>query len=534
MHPAHNYRHSRRSACDRCRGQKLRCERVNINGMSCERCLKAQEVCITSVNHPATALSSNPSQDLVSNRHKSPGFLDRHDSMGLLHKPFTPTAVESVHPSTSARGMYYQKMHSYWDEPAELQTVPEGNFFLPPSEADFTIPLDTGSLPAPPQIWGDWNSHWPAGPYNYASGYPEGFIQDQMYEAPNVNAPALSEDLWWDENIYKEVPTGAPVEDQLLECTEPVPVATSRNVSDFDWSSHADITNVEDPLQQQTYHHRAPSQQDVRKALLKLKAELIHELDVLDDVSDNFIPSSYGPDSCGPALETLNLPIPRLLDHSSWLLEIVQSLRGVSDRPNERFGSLQTQSYRFEGSVTNHSDSSDNGSDEGATTTPSTDFEYQTTMTSPSHTTHTSYDITLWLSVLEAHCYLTRIYRAVFTRLYQLFLIIPPAEANGILLLPELRRGTVQLDGDLASQVQRLVEIGATMMGNIEAALGLCSGYNQVHGTGELKTAEAPHENNWSSSIRDCVFAQEQDPCEMPLVEIMKCLRQLVRATVVP
>lgn len=37
----------KRSACDRCRGQKLRCIRNNINQASCDRCHRAKAVCIT-------------------------------------------------------------------------------------------------------------------------------------------------------------------------------------------------------------------------------------------------------------------------------------------------------------------------------------------------------------------------------------------------------------------------------------------------------------------------------------------------------
>ncbi|RJE27110.1 GAL4 [Aspergillus sclerotialis] len=58
---------SRRSACDRCRGQKLRCERLSSNSSSddfCRRCLKAGVRCVTTFSHrinkprPSVASSS--------------------------------------------------------------------------------------------------------------------------------------------------------------------------------------------------------------------------------------------------------------------------------------------------------------------------------------------------------------------------------------------------------------------------------------------------------------------------------------------
>lgn len=63
MQSALNYRQSRRSACDRCRGFKLRCERDPINGRSCERCLKAQVVCTTNIGHPSQGYISSKTSD---------------------------------------------------------------------------------------------------------------------------------------------------------------------------------------------------------------------------------------------------------------------------------------------------------------------------------------------------------------------------------------------------------------------------------------------------------------------------------------
>lgn len=63
MHPALNYRQSRRSACDRCRGFKLRCERDQINGRSCERCLKAQVACTTNIGHPSQGFMASKPND---------------------------------------------------------------------------------------------------------------------------------------------------------------------------------------------------------------------------------------------------------------------------------------------------------------------------------------------------------------------------------------------------------------------------------------------------------------------------------------
>lgn len=170
MHSTHNYRHSRRSACDRCRGQKLRCERVNMNGMSCERCLKAQEICITSVNHPTTAiLSSNHGQDIASSQREVSRFVENHGSMSLLHKSYASKVKKSIHPSSSALGRSQSKMHSYWEEPPTLPSATRESLFPSSSDHEFNRSLDPGNIPAPVQLWGEWNSYWSTGSYNLVS-----------------------------------------------------------------------------------------------------------------------------------------------------------------------------------------------------------------------------------------------------------------------------------------------------------------------------------------------------------------------------
>lgn len=181
MHSTHNYRHSRRSACDRCRGQKLRCERISMNGMSCERCLKAQEICITSVNHPSTAvLSSDHDQDIASSQHEVSGFVGNRDSMSLLHKSYASKVKKSMHPPSTALGRSHSKMHSYWEESNSLPDVPRDPFFSSSSDWDFNRSLDPGQLPASLQLWGEWNSGWHPGSHNLASQQIIGRLKSNM------------------------------------------------------------------------------------------------------------------------------------------------------------------------------------------------------------------------------------------------------------------------------------------------------------------------------------------------------------------
>jgi hypothetical protein len=317
--------------------------------------------------------------------------------------------------------------------------------------------------------------------------------------------------------------------------------AALKNVSKPAWAKYPGLATIEEPLPSTFHRESPPSQQNIRKSLLNLKVGLLEDLDLLD--GSNAIASSvFTPSHGDTSIETLNLPIHRLLDHSSWLLDIVQSLRGrtgttdVDTCPTPSNQPSQYRNCRSEDSTIHQSDTGDNGSDESVITMLSLDSGYQTTMTSSNQTTtlpSQRYDITLWLSVLEAHCYLARIYRAVFTHLYQLFLFIHTDDAAKVLSLPNFQCGRCHLDSKLTAQVRVLVEIGSTMMRNIQTALGSPSAPHQVGDDGESSPVETICENSWSTTIREFVFAQEQDPCEMPLAEIIDCLRQLVKDPVI-
>jgi hypothetical protein len=59
MPTATSLRYSRRSACDRCRAYKLRCQRDERFGKPCERCAKSRLACTTTFD-PATSSASRP------------------------------------------------------------------------------------------------------------------------------------------------------------------------------------------------------------------------------------------------------------------------------------------------------------------------------------------------------------------------------------------------------------------------------------------------------------------------------------------
>ena len=146
MHTTHNYRPSRRSACDRCRGQKLRCERDQLNGMSCERCLKAQERCITSMSQPAPViLPSNHGQNLVVREDcEDQRFSQRHESMSVLHKSSAPGVKKSHSPSPIPGRHNMQE--PYWGGVGSMPAFPGGSKYSTSASIGFNMPLDFGAV----------------------------------------------------------------------------------------------------------------------------------------------------------------------------------------------------------------------------------------------------------------------------------------------------------------------------------------------------------------------------------------------------
>lgn len=133
--------------------------------------------------------------------------------------------------------------------------------------------------------------------------------------------------------------------------------------------------------------------------------------------------------------------------------------------------------------------------------------------------------------MLTTYCHLVRVYGAVFTQLYQLFLIIPPADAAAFLLLPSLQFGQFHMDGNLTVQVQVLIELSSSMLAKVERALGMSDG-SSPELDGEINPMAHVLVGSPLVSIRDHVnntMTQEQILCGISLKETMKCLRQLLK-----
>ncbi|CAI7592253.1 unnamed protein product [Penicillium palitans] len=400
------------------------------------------------------------------------------------------------------------------------------------------MPLELGNMIVPVEQWSDPLSMWSTDAYNLPSDW---MPSDQLYPCQtNYSFPSV---------FTNDVPPGAG---QATEMAIPEPIHTKslnygENESPFSikylpdpaWVNQPDFATITKPPPTTTGQSVLSSMKNIRKSLLRLKMGLLEDLELFENRSMLLPSSSFFCEDSNLSIETLDLPIYRLLEHSSWLLTIIRSSCGTTeDILDATFATQQfePENIGYEDSLFILPDAGDSGGDEGATTVSPHDSGYHTTTTSPDRTTSSIIprcDIALWLGILEAHCSLVRIYRAVFMRLYQLFLIIPPADAATILLLPKVRFGQFHLDGNLVIQVQSLVEFSSTMMGKFDQALKLRSSPAQPQDDRKFDPSETLRQKDWSTSIRDIVLEQEQHTCEMSLMEIMDCLRQLVKDTVV-
>ncbi|KAI2681234.1 hypothetical protein DTO013E5_7812 [Penicillium roqueforti] len=388
---------------------------------------------------------------------------------------------------------------------------------------------------APVEHWGDPHSNSSTDGYNLSSDW---IPSDEMY--------AYEGNSWLPSVFTSDAPLGArqatemaiyePFQTKRLNHGENESPFAMKEFPDPAWVNHQTIRK---PPANTTSQGALLSIQDIRKSLLRLKVELLEDLEIFETGSMLLESSSLFYENSNLPIETLDLPIYRLLDHSSWLLAIVRSSCGMTEETldvafaTQRF---ETESSGYEDSLFIFSENGGNGLDEDVTTVSPHDSGYHTTTTSPDQATTRAipkFDIALWLGILEAHCSLVHIYRAVFMRLYQLFLIIPPTDATTILLLPKVHFGQFHLDGNLIAQVQVLVEFSSTMLGKLDRALKFRSGPSQSQEDREFDRSETIRQKDWSNSIRDIVIAQEQDPCEMSLMEIMECLRQLVKEPVI-
>lgn len=326
---------------------------------------------------------------------------------------------------------------------------------------------------------------------------------------------------------------------ETMSFTEQAPSTMADSILSQTWESKPESTNFDDLSLTTTMDLGSVGPYALRKKLLKLNLDLIEDLESLEAGSMILGSPSLLKEDFHPTVGKLDLPVFRMLSHSTQFLEILESEIGADLFENSlsltstvescgKASIVQTETKSQSPCAEFIGDSTDNGE----TTVSTHDSGYLSLMDHSSERTMGSpfpkCEIATSLSILATYCHLVRVYRAIFTHLYQLFLIIPPADAAAFLLLPSLQFGHFHMDGNLTVQVQVLIELSSSMLEKIERTLGLSHGSTREAG-GEASPVSCILGDSPLVSIRDHIVAQEQLSGGIPLKETINCLRQLLK-----
>ncbi|KAJ5287934.1 hypothetical protein N7478_003620 [Penicillium angulare] len=534
MHPALNYRQSRRSACDRCRGFKLRCERDQVDGRSCERCLKAQVICTTSINHPSNSYGSSKSGSRSLSADFDPRFLtsDRW-SMPILHKS-SNLKVKKPMPTGGFRKHENQRYNS-WPCSDSLYSWTPGAF--PPLEGDLGIQM--ASCPAPSfsfDRWGEQQSQWAGNTYPVVSTENFSLKLDHCLDNQlSASGTLMSQPSYLHDVPHINTESAIPPQSLTLLSSNSLPVTDDSWMSS--WPRITEITE-EDKEQIESFMDWMPTTcYDLRKKILKLNMELTDDLERLEMDSGIFRFSPLLGSDIAPSIEKLDLPVFRTLNYSTKFLGLLRSLKSTPQTSTHIVPSIelpQTDLGAFDDTRLLSLDSLDNNLEDGAATASSHDSGYHTMATSPSDQGRSvvlhKCDLSTSLSMLTAYLQLIRLYQIIFNRLYQFFLITPP-DAILFLALPSIQFGQFHMNGNLAMQMQSLVDFSSNILAKLEQALGLSSGLPRGM-EGNANPMATVLGNGVLTSVQDHIMAQEHMECGMSLKETMNCLRKFAMDSV--
>lgn len=318
---------------------------------------------------------------------------------------------------------------------------------------------------------------------------------------------------------------------------EQMPTTMTDDIWHQSWDGKPETTAFNPTSLTSTMDSTQTGPYSMHRKILKLNLDLIDDLELLEAGSLITGSPCLLREDLHPTIGKLDLPVFRMLSHSTQFLGILESEIGAD--PFENSVSLASTSDPSQKASSVQDDTKSPSTDficgnmdDGETTTSTHDSGYFSLVDAASKRTKClpfpKCEISTALSILATYCHLVRVYRAIFTQLYQLFLIIPPAEAAAFLLLPSLQFGQFHMDGNLTVKVQVLIELSSSMLEKIERTLRLSQSLTHEV-DGKASPALYILEDSPLASIRDHIMAQEQVSGSIPLKETMNCLRQLLK-----
>ena len=314
--------------------------------------------------------------------------------------------------------------------------------------------------------------------------------------------------------------------------------ADSLNGTDYNWTSSwlqgAD-TSEADERQVEPAMEWSPIPYDLNKNLLKLNLELIESLELVETTCGIMRFSPLIPEDVTSFLSKLDLPIIRVLNHSTQFLEILPATSAADEKLLHLMPSIEFPSMTFDDFQDTEPlplDSVDGNLEEGPTTASSHDSGYHTVLSARSNSsrlmTMTKCDMPTALSILMTYVQLLRIYRVIFNQIHQLLLVMSPADtaSRSSFLLPSLQFGQFQPEGRLGMQLYSVLDMSSDVLCKIERALGIS--YGPLQDNGDAVSVMSILDSGLLASIRDNVVTQEQIDCGVSIKDTIDRLRRLV------
>jgi hypothetical protein len=295
------------------------------------------------------------------------------------------------------------------------------------------------------------------------------------------------------------------------------------------WGSQP--SSAQDGYSFPTTNYYAPFFYNQFRNLMQLNVELIFDLELLDAASNPLSSSLFLGENSDQGASKIDLPIFRILNHSSQFLDIVQpggmfpmnDVRNLSPitptehdtRPREDSCSLSKE--RIHGCpddipsfITSH--------ESGYTELRPARSNTLEDTNSPGH------QLSEKLTILSAYFQLIHVYHALFTQIYQTLLMVPPDDAAEILALPTLQFGGYQMEGHFKVKLQVFVELSFGILRKIDQSFGIPENLPDEY-VGEGSPARYIPYHSPLEYLRDHVVAREYMEAVLPLRKIMHCLQ---------
>lgn len=470
--------HSRRLACDRCRGQKLRCERgpastsISINAGSCKRCLKAGAHCINSPQQPKRRYrhSQTNRERLRASRRESRGqsnfdledYNPREDEPDASRpmpgeRTKTSTAPDQSAQESFARTSSLRKVTKNFinisSTESEEHTIRSGKFLS-------GYGFDTFAALSPAQSLGSSD-------FDHAINTgitDESWIIDlDLPPMPDLDLP--------------HAPIESPVWDKLPHGSESFEADTSRLADAPDLTS--DLSSLGSPETTDSNKRPGPWNRDddnpsqnsdlshlreksIRK-LYQLICALLDDIDRLESsrIIVPFSPSTSKPEDLLSAAKDLSHAVGNVLLNSERFLRIMQLyVHSGQISPSHSDDATAGRSYL---------DEDEHMSNYTLLGTKSRKLDQANAVPS---TGRLCPDTTTTFAMLTCYTYLVKIYEGVFSQIHA---CLPNREArkNLLFMLPDLQLGGFQFRTHWDLQLQVLTLVSSHMISQIEQRLEL-------------------------------------------------------------